>query len=344
MARPIIKQIQPFDAEQNFEVEILWAGNRPHANRIIIRDNETNDIKFDDTISTFALKHTIPSNTLENGKSWVAEIQVYDEENIPSPLSEKVLFYTFQKPDFEFIDVPKNGNITNSSFAVSVFYYSPDWEDISSYIFYLYDSAKQQISQSNTLSDSFNVAYTYTGLENNTSYYIRCKGVTVHGMKLDTGYIQINVKYQNTKMYSRIYTDTVPEKGYVKISSNLIRIEYNGDETFDYENNMIKLIDKTLYYDEGFIIDGNFTLIINGKNLWQTNDIIKMNNNTPGLVLSSRIYSNGKLRFRLLVPNSVNHYLLYSDELDFTNNDKVTIVLRRKNNLYQIKTFINGKG
>ena len=65
-----------------------------------------------------------------------------------------------------------------------------------------------------------------------------------------------------------------------------------------------------------------------------------MSNNKLGLTLSSHIYCDGKLRFRLIVPNGVSNYLLYSDEQVFENEDIVTIAIRRKNNMYQLKVFV----
>lgn len=100
------------------------------------------------------------------------------------------------------------------------------------------------------------------------------------------------------------------------------------------------MLDKTLYYNEGFLIENDFTVLIRGINLWQNAEIFKMNNDELGLTLSSHIYNEGKLRFRLLVPNGVSNYLLYSDELVFENEDMVTIAIRRKNNVYQLKVFI----
>ena len=275
MAKPIINKIQPFDANRPYERSLSWNGNRAHANRILIYDNGTNNLVFDDTVSSFALKHIIPANTLTNGKKYVIQAQTYDVENIASPLSDKVLFYTFETPDFYFNNIPENGKVTNASFSASIYYYSSDWEDINTYIFYLYDSTKKQLLESNILNDSFDISYNYRGLENNTFYYIRCLGVTVNGMELDTGYIEISVKYENPNTYSRIYSTALPSQGCVQIASNLIIIQYNGTESFEYPNGMIDLRDKTLYYDEGFLIEDDFTVIIRGLNLWQNADIFK---------------------------------------------------------------------
>ena len=81
MAKPIIKHITPFDATKPYEISISWLGNRAHANRIVIYDNETNNVVFDDMVSSFILKHTIPANILTNGKKYVIQSQVYDIYN-----------------------------------------------------------------------------------------------------------------------------------------------------------------------------------------------------------------------------------------------------------------------
>ena len=65
-----------------------------------------------------------------------------------------------------------------------------------------------------------------------------------------------------------------------------------------------------------------------------------MSNDNLGLTLSSHIYTDNKLRFRLLVPNGAGNYLLYSEAQVFDNDDMVTIAIRRKNNVYQLKIFI----
>ena len=339
MARPIINKIQPFDSTKDYEITLSWPGNRAHANRIIICDNDTNNVIFDDTISSFALKHIIPARTLQNNKKYTIQAQIYDIENIPSALSNKVLFYTFATPDFYFEGLSENALISNSSFTVTIHYYSEDWEDISKYVFYLYDASKKQLLESNEMTDDYDISYTYKGLDNNTVYYIRCIGVTVNGMELDTGYVEITVKYENPNTYARIYATPLPSQGCIQVSTNLIIIQYTGSDDFEYIDGMIDLRDKTLYYNEGFLIENDFTVIIRGMNLWQNADLLKMSNDNLGLTLSSHIYTDNKLRFRLLVPNGAGNYLLYSEAQVFDNDDMVTIAIRRKNNVYQLKIF-----
>lgn len=340
IAKPYIKKIAPFDANKDYEISISWAGNRANSNRIFIYDNETNNLIHDHIVSSYALKHTIPAHTLTNGKKYVIQVQMISAGNVQSPLSDKVLFYTFETPDFYFEDITNHSIVENSSFIASIHYYSPDWEDIDKYIFYLYDSSKKQLLSSNELTDDININYTYQGLDNNTIYYIRCIGVTVNGMELDTGYVEITVKFENPNKYARIYASPIPSQGCIQVATNLVIIQYNGTDKFEYIDGMIDLRDKTLYYDKGFLIKDDFTLLLRGMNLWQTADILKMNNEKLGLTLSSRIYTDGTLRFRLLVPNGVGNYLLYSEPQVFENTDMITIAIRRKNNIYQIKVFL----
>lgn len=341
MAKPQILKITPFDSTKDYEITLSWMGNRAHANRIIIYDNETNNVVFDDTVSSFALTHTIPAYTLQNSKRYYIQAQTFDIENIPSSLSNKVLFYTFATPDFYFEDLLDNPIINNSSFTATVHYYSEDWEEISKYRFYLYDASKKQLLESDELTDDYDISYTFKGLDNNTLYYIRCLGVTVNGMELDTGYTEVTIKFEDPNEYARIYATPLPSQGCIQVSTNFIIIQYNGTDDFDYIDGMIDLREKTLFYNEGFLIEGDFTAIIRGINLWQTADIFKMSNDKYGLTLSSRIYNNGNLRFRLMVPNGVGNYLIYSDELVFENTDMVNIMFRRINDVYQLKVFVD---
>ncbi|MDE7019380.1 MAG: hypothetical protein K2P23_00520 [Lachnospiraceae bacterium] len=340
MPKPYIQKIKPFDADKDYEISLSWTGNRSHSNRIIIQDYETNAVVFDDTVSSFSLKHTIPAHTLTNGRKYTIQAQTFDMEGNPSALSDKVLFHVFRTPDFYFRNLPENHIIGSSSFTAEINYYSADWEDISKYCFYLYDASGKQLLSSAEQTDAFFISYTYRGLDNNTAYRIRCVGVTVNGMELDTGYQEITVKFENPNQYARLYASPVPGQGCVQVATNLIIIQYNGTDSFEYIDGMIDLRDKTLYYDKGFLIKDDFTVLIRGVNLWQTADIFKMNNDGLGLTLSSRIYDEGKLRFKLTVPNGLNNYILYSDEQVFTDTDMITIAIRRKNNIYQLKVFM----
>ncbi len=338
ITKPLIKKIIPFDADRDWEIGISWTGSRACANRVIIYDNETNALVYDRKALSYVLRHTIPARTLTNGRRYVMQAQVFNEADEPSPLSDRTLFYTFGTPDFYFENLPDNAVIENSSFTASVHYYSPDWEDMGKCVFYLYDASKKLLRESGEMTGGA-LSYAYQGLDNNTAYFIRCAGVTANGMELDTGYVGITVKYENPNVYARIYATPVPSQGCIQVASNLVIIQYNGTDSFEYIDGMIDLRDKTLYYDSGFLIRDDFTLLLRGKNLWQTAQLLKMRNGSEELTLSSRIYNDKTLRFRLLVPGGAGSCLLYSAPQTFDNTDILTVAVRRKNNVYQLKVF-----
>lgn len=347
MAKPIIKRITPFDGDLGTEIEFMWTGERSYANRVIICNNKTNETVYDETVQTCALKHVIPGETLENGKVWSIQAQVFDREQNASALSDKILFYTFHTPDFYFkkeggLQLEDGQPVDKSSYQAAVYYHSPDAEKISSYAFYLYDNTARLLSESSRSSDVENMVYTYKGLENDTEYYIQCKGITANGMELDTGLVKLYVKYQNPSKYSTIHTTAIPDKGCVQVSSNIILIQYNGDKIFDFEDGLIDLNNDSLFYDEGFLIDGDFSLVFSGKNLWQTAQLFTFDNGMEAFHITSRIYTDGKLRFRLSVPNGISNYILYSEPLNFTPEDMVTVLIKRSKNVYGLETRIEG--
>lgn len=337
MSKPTIRRIAPFDAHLNYIINFVWNGNRAYKNRIIINDAETLTLIYDRTITTYTLAHEIPQYTLTNGRRYVIQVQIFDEENTPSVLSDRVIFNTMTTPQFYFDNLPPASLIQNASFEANVTYDSPDFEPLSRYRFAIYDSSKVLIEESNELYDEDRISYVFRGLDNHALYFIRCIGNTANGLTVDTGHVEISVKYQNPDVYARIYTDNMPELGAVRVASNIAVIHYTGAETFSYENGMINLVGKALSYDEGFLINDDFTLALKGKNLWQTGDIFTAKNDSSyGITLSSRIYSDSTLRFKVMVPNGIACYLRYSEPLRFTNDDMITIFLYKKNNLYDI--------
>lgn len=339
MAKPIITKITPFDATSAYTVSLLWTGNRPKSNRIIITDNITGATVFDDTVTTYALQHTIPAGKLVNGRYYMIQAIITDEDDNVSALSDKKLFYTLTTPTFMFNNLPED-KLKNASYAASITYYSVELEELQSYKFYLYDSVKIKILESDMLTDTTNVGYTYKALQNNTTYYVQCIGYTKNGLVLDTGLHLLDVYYENPSIYSRVYAENMPDVGCVNIKSHFIHIKASGDDNYEYIDDYIDLTSKKLIYNQGFKIEGDFAMKLTGKKLWKSSEILRMRNDYNNVVVSSYIYPDNMLRFKLTVDNGLCNYILYSDALSFEQVDDVTIFIKRVNNVYIIKTFI----
>ncbi len=341
MAKPIVNKITPFDAATEKTVSFSWNGSQSYANRFIIYHADTMDIVYDRKISTFPHTHIIPAGTLANGKKWLAQFQTFDINDAASELSDKLYFQTLKTPLFCFYGLEDGQTLPSASYDAQIYYLQENYEDIQSFRFYLYDGTRTLLSESETMYDSTDIRYQYKGLDNHTIYYFRCHGMTVSGMEVDTGYIRIYTDYRQPDKYSIIYAENDPLHGYVKYHTNIVVIQYNGGKTFRFENGMIDLRgdNEGIYYDTGFVMDGDFTLKLRGMYLNQTATILELRNTKHSIIVSSYLYEDGTTRFKLDVPNGLGHYILYSDALAFDSTDMVCIWIRKVNDIYQLEVM-----
>lgn len=321
----------------------MWNGNQSYANRLIIYNAETLKVIYDKKINTFLHTHSLPAKTLKNGEKWIAQFQVFDEDNIGSDLSDKLFFQTFKTPLFYFYGLKEGQTIRTASYEATIYYLQENYEDLQSYKFYIYDGTKTLLNESDTLYDSYNIKYTYKGLDNHTVYYLQCHGITSNGMEVDTGYIQIYTDYKMPSTYGIIYAENDPLHGYIKYHTNIKVIECgNKDKVFKFENGMLDLRndDEGIFYNEGFVIENDFTLTLRGMYLNQTATILELRNTKFSITISSYLYGNGTTRFKLTASGGLSNYILYSKPLTFKEKDMVCIWIRRINDIYQLEVLI----
>ena len=338
MSKPIINKITSVDALQDYVVTMTYNGNQPYSNRLIVYDGNTMGVLYDETIESFLLKHTIPANTLINGRKYAVQVQFFDIDGIASALSDKYYFWTLETPLFYFDGINNEDVIKSASLEVNVHYSQSNWEDVKSYKFSLYDATKNLLLESDTMYFAGTLSYVYRGLSNDTNYYIRCTGITERGIELDTGYVKIFAKYENSSLYSRIYAECDEYNGMVKYYTNLILIEPEEDN-YEYDNGYINLIDKTLTYKDNFLVSGDFTMSIKLKNAYRETTLLKCSNDNIGFTLSSIFADDESLMFKLIAPNGICNYVQYSDKIQVEMDDLVTVHIRRVNNVYKMVVF-----
>lgn len=343
MAKPIVNRTKPLDATQDNVVSMSYVGNLPYSNRIIIYDATTLALIYDDTTTNtnYTIEHTIPANTLTNGKKYAIQGQVFDINGNASALSDKVYFWCLATPLFYFSNVSDGDIINTASIFATLVYQQSDWEDINEYRYYLYDETKNLLLESETFYDTDYLSYAYRGLEDDKFYYIRSVGNTVNGIQLDTGYIKIFVNYENPEDYKLIYAECNPKNSIVTYQTNFVVINPSDTTTeYEYENGWINLLNKTLTYDKEFIVSGDFTMTIRCKNMYRNQTILCPSNENEGFTLSSYIYDDGQMRYKLSIPNGLCNYILYSEPIMPEEQDIVTIHIRRINNVYQLYCYI----
>jgi hypothetical protein len=339
MSKPIINKISSFDATIGTAMTFSYSGSLPYRNRIIIYSAENMASIYDDTITSFSLSHDIPGGTLKNGTKYAIQCQCFDSDGNASTLSDKSYFWCVATPDFAFANIHEGETLSVASIYAELSYHQPDYEDIAEFKFYLYDENKNTLIESETFYDADSLGYTYRGFSNSTVYFIRAVGSTANGMNLDTGYLKVFVEYDNPDDYRFIYVNCNNNTGVVTYNTNFTVINPSDQSIQKYDNSFINLTDKTLVYDKDFLASGDFTMSIRGKEMFHTGTILKCSNDGYGFTLTSYIYDDGSLRYKLIVPNGICNYILYSTPLVFEQTDIVTIHIRRVNNIYELKCF-----
>lgn len=343
MSKPQINVIKPFDAKNDFVVTMTYVGNYPKRNKIIVYDAITlNEIYQNTTnVNKFEIENTIPAGILINGKKYAIQGSVIDENGNESALSDKIYFWCFETPSFYFKNINNEDKFNTASIFATLVYEQSDWEDIREFRFYLYDEVKSLLTESEAFFTTDELTYAYRGLEDDKFYYIRAIGSTINGIQMDTGYIKIFVNYENHGKYKLIQAECNERNSVVTYQTNFVVIHPSDMDTeYEYMNGWINLLDKTLVYDQDFVFNGDFTASIRCRDVYRNTTILKCSNENEGFTLTTYVYDNGEMRFKLTVPNGLCNYILYSEPLIPDITDVIAVHIRRINNIYELFVFI----
>lgn len=335
MAKPIIPKITPVDSRYEFIVEINYSGNLPYSNKITIYDATTLSVVYSNTVETHLLRHTVPANTLTNGTKYAIDCQVFDSSGEASAISDKVYFWAYETPIFEFVGL--DTTLENSNLTLQLNYSQSNGEELYNYKFSLYDANRILLEESDILYDVTNTTYSFKGLENHKTYYVQATGTTKNGISLDTGSFGMFVDYKNPNSYARVYTEC-DVNGTVYGYTNMVLIEPDADPSeYTFEDGWINLTDKSLVYDKDFIIKNDFTMTIKVKNIIVGKELLNVSNGLYSIVVTSFLFDDG-IRFKLIVSNGVCDYVLYSDVFTDTTAN-FCIHVRRDNNVYLLNVL-----
>lgn len=349
MGQPILYQIRAWDAITEGVISFSYVGNQAFKNQVIIRINETNVVVYDQTHTTFQLKHTIAANTLQNNTCYNIQLRVFDKDDTPSPWSKTEVFYCFSSAIFKFSGIEQNQMVNCSSLETHLIYEQPH-DPINYYQFFLYDEQKTKIAQSSMLyGDS--LKYVYSGLEDKKIYYIRATGETINLVPLDTGYIAIAVSYSTPSYYAMVELTNVHDQGMIRIHSNMVSVEGTSNPSPPkFVDKKVDLVEKNSWvkFDRGYEINGNFTAQLDVTQLIQNNTcLVFVGANNTRIVVEYKYgqkegLHNNEAYFKLNVETSNLTYVLYSNYIpvQIADNEQVNLWIRKKNNLYEIKAVI----
>lgn len=339
MGKPIVNKINTYDAAYDYTVTFSYVGNQPYKNRLVVIDTLTNNIVLDETIDNMKFTHTIASSTLTNGTSYTAQISVFDENNNETDLSDKVYFTCYTTPIFEIENLSNTNpnTIKAANYTATVSYSQEQSRALKSYQFYLYDATKREIRKSDIIHHTSNseISYQYKGLDDNIVYYIRCIGKTVDDVDVDSGYYELFADYIVSNSYSLFEVTNNEMGGYIQCNTNLVFIDGETDDDISIESGIADMIGKSVIYKEGFVLDGDFTVGLKIQNPMPNEIIFKCTNGINNIALYHYLYESLHY-FKLVVDNSMDNYILYSNRFNLVEDESFSVYITRKNNLYQL--------
>lgn len=336
MAKPAISKIIPFDATAGYVFSFSYIGNQPYKNRIVIRNALTNEIIKDETISEMRFRHPISGNILTNGTSYTIQISVFDENNNESSLSDKILFTCYSTPTFNFSGLNNETNyVKSSSYNATVNYSQKENRKLQSYIFYLYDATYNELSNSETIYNQ-TPTYIYSSLDNEQIYYLRCVGVTVDSVEIDTGFVKIYTQYNSSNFSGIFKVKNNYKGGYVQCISNIVSIDGVATDSYTILNGVLQFNNSNTFveYNEGLLIESGHKVGIKAKN-FKIGLIWSETNKVDKILLYHYIYE-GLDYFKLDVSNGLSHYILYTPRQKLTANQFYTIYITRQDSLFKI--------
>lgn len=352
---PLLFSINAFDPNYAHTFEFSYSGVQAVSNRAIITDNSTQVEVYNKNQVGMRLNHVLPPNTLEAGKSYLIQIQVYDSDGNFSNLSDPMLFYCFTTPQFYFSNINSGSVISEANLTLNLNYIQEEEESLNEYKYNVYNSIKELIYSSDSFYTDKDLCHTIYDLKNDSVYYICATGNTVHGIEVTTGMIEIIIKYNNVP--SNILFQAINDRktGGIILKTNIVSVDYEIlNDNYTIEDSQVKLIDNVLTYKFDTVSD--FSLVIRAKQL----PLGKFCWSTDGSICISIEYIVNKYYCHLRVHNDCVIYDVFkliigaclvdssgniisdtngkyiSISVDYDPKLMVTFNLCRKNNIYDI--------
>lgn len=270
LVKPIALPMSAFSAVNSQEFKFsINGGDQVVKNRLTIRNNETNEIVYQQTQSNFAFVHTLPPNILTNGVYYNYYINTYNINNDISPNSEAVSFYCFSIPTLEFTNLVQSQTIETAEYTFNFTYRQIEGELLDEVVLYLYNSKGIIIKQSeiirSTETPPINFSYAFSGLIDDENYSIQIIGRTIHDTVVKSNLVNFRVEYKYEGGLLLLELSNNCEEGYIKIDNNIISIDgdsYQFDKLkppiYTKDNNAIELTNgRMVEWRKGFQLREN---------------------------------------------------------------------------------------
>lgn len=335
LTQPILNPIAAFDATVEHTISFVAIGGaQVLGNRLVISNNQTGAVVYNQMQTTMRLEHVIPANTLQNGGYYNAVVYTVSSGGEESVASTAVPFYCYSRPTLTINNIPATETIENGTYTFTASYSQAENELLDSYQFTLYDSNRNILSQSNLIyyqTDS-SLSYTFVGMSNDTAYYIGITGETVNGTQITSGLVYFTVRYSQPASFAICDLVNDCENGYIQISSNIVAIDgkSNPDPPIYIDDKEVDLREPGSWveWDEGFDIQNDFTMRVWGRDFNEYENIITLMNDENTDSNPNRIelkWMIGDVLKNLPEYSSVNGYNINIENAEATTIENLRI-------------------
>lgn len=367
LATPILSNISTFDPSESNIISFYYTGGQIEKKRLVVKNN-TGATVYDNTQLGMRLDYELPAKKLTAGQQYTAQVQVFDFNGNSSKLSSSVIFYCFSNPVVSFDSPPSK--INSAQYTAHFNFSQKENDTIKQYRYELYDIQHQLVSTSEYFYDNKHYSYTFRGLKNLTNYYIKCTGETVHNVSFDTGFTELTINYivQPNNMILRTTNNST--EGYITVDCNIIDIGYKVDnDNYSFGKDGVTLVNNNVVYNSGFDFSDVFSIFIKAKEV-PLNSTFFSFQYYGGILKLSIIRFATKYYCRLEAVGTICNFTQYvelpnvaildetgkniiTDEhgnilqqvtLDYVNNYITVFEIKRKNGLYELKTYYENNG
>lgn len=293
LTQPILNSIAAFDATQEHIFSFISiGGDQVLGSQLTIYDNETGAQVYQGNYTSFKFEYPLAAGTLTNGKYYNATISTINNASEFSEPSNPVAFYCYTAPVLTITNIPASGTIEQSNYTFQGNYVQAEGELLNGYQYTLYDSNKEQISQSAILYDGL-YQHTFSGMANDTSYYVELSGSTINNTPVSSGLLLFTIRYIQPASFAICDLVNNCENGFIQISSNIVSIDGKSEPNPPkyIDNKEVDLTDdgSWIQWDEGFNIQNDFTMRIWGRSFGDNEPIVTMKNELDTNKVPNRI-------------------------------------------------------
>lgn len=351
LTRPILYNISAFDATESYIFNFnVIGGDQVVKNKLVITDQNNNQIIYQGIQTTFLFSHTLGANILTNGHYYSAYIITYNASNEESQPSNGIQFYCYTAPSFNFSNFPVSGVINNSNYRFEVIYNQSEGELLSNYTFNLYNlqnelistSGMQYVGSSQILP--LTISHLFTSLLEENVYKIQVVGQTQHGTQISTSTLQFSVAYTIPDTFSVLQLTNNCEGGYIVVRSALTSImgESNPNPPLYVDGNTavdLRSNGSYVIWDNNFNISNDFTASLWGRDFNDYSNIIVMANGNKTLTVRYCKDENDLYYAELFVQEGTINYYIYSDSIEVNSEDDLQIWFRRVGYYYEVGLY-----